>query len=198
MGETAISHQLTSEFVQRWLSANPESTVAERDLTTINIPVINAAWVAANYTPEESRTDQQKALLELSTMFITELLDADEYVMGIPMHNWGPPASFKLWVDQIVTASSSSERPLAGRRATLTGKRATFIVVAGAVYAPGSPNASKNYLVPWLRTLFGSLGIKDMQFVLADGTRETNKGKIDRATFLAPHLQAIRALFAHQ
>ncbi|MGH9544795.1 MAG: hypothetical protein ACRD23_06225 [Terriglobales bacterium] len=58
---------------------------------------------------------------------------------------------------------------------------ATFIIAAGAVYAPGSANASKNYLVPWLRTLFGSLGIKDMQFVLADGTRETNKGKIDRA-----------------
>ena len=96
--------------------------------------------------------------------------------MGMPIHNWGSPASFKLWVDQIVTASSSPERPLAGRRVTLTGKRATFIIAAGAVYAPGSPNASKNYLEPWLRTLFGSLGIKDMQFVLADGTRETNKG----------------------
>ena len=70
MGETAISRQLTSEFVQRWLSANPESAVTERDLTTINIPVINAAWVAANYTPEESRTEHQKALLELSTIFI--------------------------------------------------------------------------------------------------------------------------------
>jgi FMN-dependent NADH-azoreductase len=25
-----------------------------------------------------------------------ELLDADEYVIGVPMHNWGPSSSFKL------------------------------------------------------------------------------------------------------
>ena len=118
--------------------------------------------------------------------------------MGMPMYNWGPPSSFKLWVDQMVTASSSPERPLAGSRATLTGKRAIFIIAAGGVYAPGSANASKNYLVPWLRTLFGSLGIKDMQFIVADGTRELNKGKIDRSTFLAPHFEAIHALFAQE
>jgi FMN-dependent NADH-azoreductase len=195
MGETAISRQLTKEFVQRWLGANPHSAVIRRDLATITIPVVNAAWVAANYTPEESRTHQQNELLKLSTEFITELLDSDEYVIGMPMHNWGQRSSLKLWVDQIVTASSRSERPLAARRVTLTGKRATFIIAAGAVYAPDSANASKNYLVPWLRTLFGSLGIKDMQFVLADGTKDTNKGKIDRATFIAPHIEAIHALF---
>lgn len=185
MGEAAISRLLTNEFLCRWLDANPQGAVKKRDLNTTSIPVINASWVAANYTPPELRTQQQNELLKLSTEFIAELLDADEYVMGMPMHNWGPPASFKLWVDQIITASSSPERPLAGRRATLTGKLATFIVAAGAVYAPGSANASRNYPVPWLRTLFGSLGIKDMQFVLADGTREVNKGNIDRAAFLA-------------
>ena len=194
MGEAAISRVLTNEFVQGWLSANPRSTVIRRDLTTIAIPVIDAAG-SPQTTPKESRTQQQNELLKLSTEFIAELLDADEYVMGMPIHNWGPPSSFKLWVDQIVTATSSPERPLAGRRATLTGKRATFIIAAGAVYAPGSANASKNYLEPWLRTLFGSLGIKDMQFVLADGTRETNKGNIDRTAFLAPHLEAIQVLF---
>ena len=29
MGEAAISRQLTNEFVQRWLSANPRSTVTK-------------------------------------------------------------------------------------------------------------------------------------------------------------------------
>jgi FMN-dependent NADH-azoreductase len=44
----------------------------KRDLTTITIPVIDAAWVAANYTPEESRNHQQNELLKLSTEFIAE------------------------------------------------------------------------------------------------------------------------------
>jgi FMN-dependent NADH-azoreductase len=187
MGEAAISRRLTKEFAQRWLTTNPESTVITRDLARTAIPVIDAAWVSANYTPKELRTYEQNQLLKLSAELIGELLDADEYVIGMPMHNWGPPSSFKLWVDHIVTPSSSSERPL-------TGKRATFIIAAGGVYAPGSRGASKNYLVPWLRTLFGSLSAADMQFVLVDGTRETNNGKIDRKSFLAPHIEAIQAL----
>ena len=88
MGEATISRLLTKEFVQRWLSANPQSTVIIRDLTTTTIPVVDAARVAANYTPEESRTHHQNELLKLLTEFITELLDADEYVMGMPMHNY--------------------------------------------------------------------------------------------------------------
>ena len=104
-GEAAMSRRLTAEFVRKWCNANPRGAVITRDLTTTAIPVINAACVSANYTPNESRTREQNELLKLSAEFITELLNADDYVIGMPMHNWGPPASFKLWVDQIVTRS---------------------------------------------------------------------------------------------
>jgi FMN-dependent NADH-azoreductase len=65
-------------------------------------------------------------------------------------------------------------------------------------YAPGSPDFNKNYLVPWLRTVFGSLGMNDMQFVIADRTKKVHSGDIDQATFLAAHLEAIRGLFADE
>ena len=191
MGEAAISRCLTREFVRKWLAANPQGTVITRDLTTTAIPVLDAAWVSANYTPKELRTREQDRLLELSTKLIAELLDADEYVIGMPMHNWGPPSSFKLWVDQIVTPLTKATRPC-------YKKRAIFIIAAGGVYAPGSADASKNHLVPWLRSLFEFLGIKHMEFVLVEGTRETNNGKIDRETFLAPHMEAMNALFVQE
>jgi FMN-dependent NADH-azoreductase len=50
-GETAISRRHTEEFVQRWLAENHAGTVLRRDLTTTAIPVVDAAWVSANYTP---------------------------------------------------------------------------------------------------------------------------------------------------
>jgi FMN-dependent NADH-azoreductase len=189
--ETAISRRLTEEFVQSWLTENPGGAVITRDLTTTTIPVVDAAWVSANYTPRASRTPQQNEVLKLSAELITELEDADEYVIGLPIHNFGPPSIFKLWVDQIVTPTTLLEKPLAGRRAT-------FIIAAGRIYAPASPDSSKNYLVPWLRTVFGSLGLGDMQFVIADGTKKVHSGDLDRATFLASHFQAIRDLFAHE
>lgn len=188
MGEAAISRRLTAEFVRHWRAANPGGEVIERDLTATSIPPIDAAWVSAMYTPADARTPEQRALVKLSMQLIAELLDADEYAIGMPMHNWGPPACFKLWVDRIVTPSSTAEKPLAG-------KRTTFIVAAGRLYESGSPDAARNHLIPWLRSIFGLLGSTDMQFVFADGTRAISSGKIGHAEFLAPHLEAVRALF---
>ncbi|HTA53072.1 MAG TPA: NAD(P)H-dependent oxidoreductase [Candidatus Acidoferrum sp.] len=186
MGEDSVSRQLTREFAQRWRSVNPEGTVISRDLNAVAIPVVEAAWVNAIYTPEESRTADQKDLLWLSGQFARELLKADEYVVGVPVHNLGLPASLKLWVDHTVT-------PFGPR---LDGKRATWIITAGRLYGPGSGNAARNYVEPWLRTLFGRLGVTNMHFILADGTLGTKSGTVDRAAFLAPHIDAIQALFA--
>jgi FMN-dependent NADH-azoreductase len=148
-GETAISRRLTVEFVQRWLAKNHGGAVITRDLTKTAIPVVDAAWVSADYTPSESRTHLQNQILKLSAELIAELTDADKYVIGLPVRNFGPPSIFMLWVDHMGIPSTLLERPLAGRRAT-------FVIAAGRIYAPGSPDSNKNYLVPWLRTLFGS------------------------------------------
>ena len=182
----SISRQLTREFAEQWQRANSNGKVVRRDLTRSSIPTVNAAWVAAQYTPAESRTDSQKDMLRLSVEFGRELLDADEYVIGVPVHNWGPCAIFKLWVDQFVTPFGPK----------LSGKRATFIVTAGRSYGPGSGNESKKHVEPWLRTLFGGLGVTDLRVLFADGTVKTQYGSLDRTEFLAPHIRAIERFVA--
>jgi len=196
MGEFSISRSLTGEFARQWAAVNPEGRVIYRDLTATAMPVIDAAWVAANYTPKESRSREQHEMLKLSDELTAELLEADEYVIGVPMHNWGPSSSFKLWVDQIVRFGETMAITPNGLKGMLGEKRATFLIAAGRNYGPGSADAGSNYLQPWLRTFFGNLGITEMQFVFADGTAAVRYGRIDRATFLAPHVEAIEALFA--
>lgn len=190
MGDGAISRRLTNEFLEQWLRKNPEGAVIARDLARTAIPVVDASWVQANYPPKEMRTPQQVERLRVSSQLIAELQEADEYVIGMPMHNWGPPARFKLWVDQIVTPSTCLQRPL-------TGKRGTFIIAAGRIYAPGSPDAHKNYLLPWLQTLFELLGAREMRFVFADGTKRIYNGDVDREAFLAAHVAEVRSLFGN-
>lgn len=194
MGEASISRRLTAEFAQRWRNANRQGRVIYRDVAATAIPVVTAAWVAANYTPKESRTQQQHDLLALSTELTGELLEAKEYVIGVPMHNWGPSSSFKLWVDQILRFGDIVALTPEGPRGLLGSKRATFVVAAGRHYRPGSEDAPRNHLVPWLRTFFGYLGVKDMRFLFADGAAEVRYGKIEQAAFLAPHIQAIETL----
>ncbi|MEX3526751.1 MAG: NAD(P)H-dependent oxidoreductase [Burkholderia sp.] len=195
MGDASISRRLTQEYVRSWRHAHPDGLVRSRDLARTAMPVIDAAWVAANFTPQALRSPQQEAMLGLSTFLTTELLEADEYVLGIPMHNWGPSASFKLWVDHIVRQEETLKSTPLGPKGALAGKRASFIIAAGASYREQSPAASRDFIEPWLRTLFAYLGVEDMRFVMVDEVVNTLRGEVDPATFLAPHLDTVRALF---
>jgi len=74
----------------------------------------------------------------------------------------------------------------------LTGKKATFIIATGGIYDAQTRMASFNFVEPYLRTLFGFLGVTDATFLTAGGTMALNHGQ-DRDTFLAPHIQAVTA-----
>jgi FMN-dependent NADH-azoreductase len=195
VGEESISRRLTREFARRWRLANPQGQVITRDLATTHIPVIDAKWIAANYAPAESRNQQQRDLLALSTELSSEMMDAGEYVIGVPMHNWGPSASLKLWADQIVRFGRTMLITPTGLKGTLDKKRATFFVTAGRSYDLSSGNAAKNHLEPWLRTFFGGLGVRDMRVVFVDHTAQVRNGRIALDAFLAPHLEAMQSLF---
>src|SRR5437868_3588873 len=95
LGEGSVSRHLTREFVQIWKSANPDSRVVTRDLNSTDIPPIDAAWIAASYTPETQLAPEQRDVLRLSETFIEELKAADEYVFGVPMHNFSIPSVLK-------------------------------------------------------------------------------------------------------
>jgi FMN-dependent NADH-azoreductase len=187
----SVSRELAAAFVSRWRESHPDGRVFERDLNATVIPPINAEWVGAVYTPEEARTPQQKELLSLSNSLLAELEEADEYVFGVPMHNFGVPSVLKLWIDQIArvgrTFSYAGGRP----KGLIIGKKATFIIATGGVYDAQTQMASFNFVEPYLRSVFGFLGLTDTTFLTAGGTAALNQG-YDRHAFLAPHLQAVR------
>ena len=188
----SVSRELTNVFVTQWKSSHPGAPVIDRDLTVTSISPIDAEWVGAAYTPEEARTPQQKELLSLSDKLITELEQADEYVIGVPMHNFGVPSVLKLWIDQIARAGKTFAYSDGTPKGLLTGKKATFIIATGGIYDAQTRMASFNFVEPYLRSVFAFLGVTDATFLTAGGTAALNYGQ-DRDAFLAPHLQAVQA-----
>ena len=195
MGEASVSHRLTGEFVQQWQRTHPDGQVISRDLVTSGLSIISGEWVGAAYTPEDARTPAQRETLALSDTLIAELEAADEYVFGVPMHNFTVAAAFRLWIDQIARAGKTFAFIDGKPVGLLKGKKATFVVASGGVYGAGTAMASFNFVEPYLRTAFGFLGVTDTDFHAADGVSVMNQGKVDRATYFEPHLAAIRARF---
>ena len=187
----SVSRQLTGAFVAQWEASHPNGTVLDRDLNATPIPPVTGEWVGAAYTPEEARTPEQKKALALSDSLLAELEEADEYVFGVPMHNFGVPSVLKLWIDQIARVGRTFSYADGTPKGLLTGKKATFIIATGGNYDPQTQMASFNFVEPYLRSVFGFLGVTDVTFLTAGGTAALNYGQ-DRDAFLAPHLQVVQ------
>jgi len=187
----SVSRQLTSAFVEQWKASHPAGTVIERDLSATSIAPVSAEWVGAAHTPEDQRSPEQRERLALSEELLAELEQADEYVIGVPMHNFGVPAVLKLWIDQIARAGRTFAYVNGRPKGLLAGKKATFIIATGGVYDAQTQMASLNFVEPYLRSVFGFLGVTDTTFLTAGGTAALNQGQ-DRNAFLAPHLAAVQ------
>jgi len=187
----SVSRQLTRAFVDQWQAAHPDGTIIYRDLTATTIPPITAELVGAAYTPEAARTPEQKHLLALSDTLLAELEQADEYVFGVPMHNFSVPSVLKLWIDQIARVGKSFAYVDGVPKGLITGKKATFIIATGGRYDAQTQMASFNFVEPYLRSVFAFLGVTDTTFLTAGGTAALNQGQ-DRDAFLAPHIQTVQ------
>lgn len=196
LGDRSVSRHLTAAYTEAWRTANPGATVVTRDLSKAAIPALDADWIQASYTPAGARTTKQQAALRLSDDLIAELKAADHSVFGVPMHNFSIPATLKLWIDQIARVGETFRYEESGPVGLITGKTATFIASSGGTYGPGGASLSLNFVEPYLRAVFGFIGVTDVDFLTAGGAAALMSGGIEREVFLKPHIDAIRERFA--
>lgn len=195
MGVASVSRHLSETFTENWKKAHPGGTVVTRDLAKSGLVAIDAAWVAAAYTPAEQRTAEQKAVLGTSDELLAEIEAADELAIGVSMHNFNIPSVLKLWIDQVVRVNRTFAYVDGAPKGLLQGKKATFLVATGGAYGPGTGLESLNFIEPYLKTLFGFIGITDVTFHTAGGAAALNYGA-NREEFLQPHDEAVAALAA--
>jgi FMN-dependent NADH-azoreductase len=185
----SISRQLTREFAIGWKQANPGGQIIYRDLANNPVPLVTETFIAAVYTPPDVRPPELQAAIGTSDELISELQTATDYLFGVPMYNFSVPAGFKAYVEQVVIPGRTYvyTNDDSGRRTgLLQGKRATMIISRGWRYHHGSPLSAYNLQEPWLRMIFGFIGVTDIDFVVAEGLAEIERGKCEREQYLRP------------
>jgi len=191
MGDHSVSRKLTAKFTDTWRKSHPAARVVSRDLSATQIPVVDGSWISAAYAPEAGRSPDQKKVLALSDELFAELLEADELVLGVPMHNFGIPSSLKLWIDQVMRVGKTFAYDAAGPKGLLKNKKATLLIASGGAYGEGTAMASLNFVAPYLRAVFGFVGITDVTIIAAEGTSQIMQGAVDPQAFLAPLLERV-------
>jgi FMN-dependent NADH-azoreductase len=189
----SFSRELTTQFIELWKPAHRGGRVIERDLGTTLLPQVTAEWITAAYTPERQLTLQQRQILTTSDELISELQNAGEYVIGVPMHNFSIPSGLKLWIDQIVRVGKTFAYENGAPVGLLRDKKATFIVASGGKY-DSAERAAANFVEPYLRWMFGFIRVTDVTFINAGGTAGVRYG-VDREAILQPARAAVQAQF---
>ena len=193
---SSVSRELTREFARRWTDLHPDGEIIQRDLAAHPPSPIDANWIGAVYTSPDILSREQAQTLAMSDELINELERADEYLIGVAMHNFSIPSVLKLWIDQIVRRGRTFGYSEQGPRGFLKGKKATVVVASGGMYEPGTPAAAMNHIEPYLKTILAFIGVTDVKFVAAGGTATMMSGAVDRPTFLKPVLEEVRAAAA--
>lgn len=166
---TSVSGSVAKEYITEWQRKHSSGTVVRRNVAVDPIPFVSEQWIAAAYTPAENRSGEQKQILSISDKLIDELEAADTIVLAVPMHNFGISAHLKTWIDQVVRVGRTFSYTAQGPQGLLDENKKVIVVVArGGAYSGQSPYAFLDQQEPYLRTVLGFVGLKNVQFVYAE------------------------------
>ena len=164
----SVSRELTRKYVADWKKKNPTGTVIERNVALDPVSFVGEPWIHAAYTDAAARTPEQKKALELSDTLVDEFLAADLIVLGVPMWNFGVPAPFKAWIDQITRAGRTFQYTATGPKGLAKATKAIVVTARGGAYAPGTPLSAFDQQEPYIRTILGFLGVPDVEVIHAE------------------------------
>lgn len=164
-GQGSQSTRLANELVERLRAANPAATLTLRDLTANPHPALDEAALGALFTPADARNADQHARVALDHALIEEVKAADVLVIGVPMVNFGITSQLKNWIDAIAKAGVTFKYTATGPVGLIEGKKLYAVLTRGGVYRD-QPSDSQ---VPYLRTMLGFLGMRDIEFIYAEG-----------------------------
>ncbi|XLZ70377.1 NAD(P)H-dependent oxidoreductase [Massilia sp. SR12] len=162
------TRRLTARFLQRYRQLDSEIEVIYRDVGAEPPAPVTGVWVHAAFTPPAAREAWMVQALAQSDQLVDELLRADIIVAGVPMYNFGPPAQFKAWIDNIVrvgrTFGFDRARPGEPYWPLLAdaGKQLVILSSRGDYgYDPGQRLQGINHVEASVRSAFRYIGVSE-------------------------------------
>jgi FMN-dependent NADH-azoreductase len=157
-----FSRQMAREIVARVAALCSSARVVERDLAADPPPHPDRDLYEAILSP----TPDGDPRFALSERLIGELEAADIVVIGTPMNNFTVPSTLKSWVDHIVRIRRTFRSTPEGKIGMLRD-RPVIVVSAHGGYVRG--NYQPDFLTPYLRAIFVTIGIHSVEFIQLEG-----------------------------
>ncbi|MDB2324349.1 NAD(P)H-dependent oxidoreductase [Alphaproteobacteria bacterium] len=173
----SVSRRLADELILALDGQGHDVDVTIRDLTC-GIGLVNEAWILSARTVEERRTQEQRVLLAQSDALVSELQEADDIVIAVPIYNFSVPAAFKAWIDLVCRNGITFAYENGESRGLLSGKRAFVIVTSGGTHGGSRSDFSTGYI----KHVLNFIGIDDVTLIDATGSSQNRHKVISNAS----------------
>jgi FMN-dependent NADH-azoreductase len=187
-GEKSNTLQVSTAFLDSLSARRADVDIEVVDLFHHDLPALAGDNIEAKYTlmagqPIDRKHEESWHQIE---KLIADFLSADVYVLSVPMWNFGIPYVLKYYIDCIVQPGYVFRFNEGGMVVPMvTGKSMVCVTARGGDYSPGSPLNPYDFQQPYLRAIFGFIGIADIHFINLQPTDVTTRRETARASALA-------------
>lgn len=161
---------ISGALIENLKSQFEDLEIDELDVFTTALPELRGANVEAKYSlmaRQELDAEAAAAWAPIESL-VRRFLAADAYLVTVPMWNFGIPYALKHLLDVIVQPGYTFSYDERGVPVGLVGDRPMVCVTSrGGDYSTGMQQHAMDFQEPYLRAIFGFIGITRIDFVSA-------------------------------
>lgn len=169
-GEKSNTERVASAFLASLKAHHAHAQVDTVDLYNDDLPAIAGDNIEAKYTlmvGQPISRDHAESWAQIERA-IEHFLSADAYLLATPMWNFSIPYALKYYIDCIIQPGYVFRYNEIGQAVPLVhGKKMIVVSSRGGDYSPGSPMNAFDFQEPYLRAIFGFIGVTDIEFITA-------------------------------
>jgi len=168
-GSESRTLKISAEVLRLFKAAYPEGKIDELDLFAAKLPELTIQPVNGKYlllSGKDISPELQPAWQGVE-LAINRFLAADIYLISAPMWNFGVPYPLKHYIDIILQPKYLFQYTAQGPQGLVKNKKMIVVTSRGGDYSNDSPAKAFDFQEPYLRTVFGFVGIADLTFINA-------------------------------
>jgi len=182
--------QISRVFLENFRKKFPDCIIDELNVTTEPLPPLTVKVVSGKYVllGGKDLSGELKTAWKEIERHIERFLSAQAYLISTPMWNFSIPYHLKHYIDVILQPKYLFRYTDKGVEGLAKNKKMLIIASRGGDYSQDSPIRSLDFQEPYLRTVFGFIGIANITFITAEPMdalgSEIQRDKIEKAKAL--------------
>src|SRR3989338_6885130 len=170
--ETSRTLQVAHAFLRGLEEKYPDCIVSSVNLCMRELTRVDGEKLSGIYTLLGGRdllSDEEEDFKDIAA-HIERFLSADGYLITAPMWNFHIPYYLKHYIYIIVQPKYTFKITDKGPEGLVVNRKMVVITSRGWDYSEKSPLRNLDFQEPYLKAIFGFIGIKDIKFIHAQPT----------------------------